>query len=153
MNSLGCYGKLNVETLRQFILYSRAKTDTSRTTQLAAGAPKHRAKPGGPPQRSTRRSHGRLRINTNEPRAKTEAVHTTGMYLRFGSLIDVRAGDDELRVDHLRGPLLFRIFPGTGQARPLLVGRPSAVLREVVDDAVRGGAGPGRRFDLPVEHG
>ena len=112
LNSLGCYGKLNVETLRQFILYSRAKTDTSRTTQLAAGAPKHRAKPGGPPQRSTRRSHGRLRINTNESRPEAEAVDNTRLRLRFSSLAHVRARDDVLRVDHLRGPVLRSLRTG-----------------------------------------
>ena len=75
------------------------------------------------------------------------------MYLRFGSLIDVRAGDDELRVDHLRGPLLFRIFPGTGQARPLLVGRPSIMLCEVVDDAVRRRPGPRCGINIFIKYG
>ena len=153
LNSLGCYGKLNVETLRQFILYSRAKTDTSRTTQLAAGAPKHRAKPGGPPQRSTRRSHGRLRINTNESRAEAQAVDGPSLRLRFSSFIDVRAGDDVVRVDHLRGPVLRSLRSGVGQTRPLLVGRASIVLREVEHDAVRRRAGPRCGINISFKYG
>ena len=54
----------------------------------------------------------------------------------------MRARHDVVRVDHLRGPVLFRIRPGTGQARPLLERGPSIVLREVEHDAVRGRASP-----------
>ena len=75
------------------------------------------------------------------------------MYLRLGSLIDVRAGHDELRVDHLRGPVLFTVFPGIGQARPILVSRPSIMLCEVVDDAVRGGTSTRCGINIPVEYG
>ena len=75
------------------------------------------------------------------------------MYLWFSSVAHVRAGDDVLRVDHLRGPLLFRILSRVSKIGPLLVSRPSVVLREVEHDAVRGRASPGRRFDLPVEYG
>ena len=75
------------------------------------------------------------------------------MYLRFSSLIDVRAGDDVLRVDHLRGPLLFRVLSRVSKIGPLLERGPSIMLCEVVDDAVRRWPGAGRRFDLPVEYG
>ena len=75
------------------------------------------------------------------------------MYLWFSSVAHVRAGDDVLRVDHLRGPLLFRILSRVSKIGPLLVSRPSIMLCEVVDDAIRGRTGAGRRFDLPVEHG
>ena len=75
------------------------------------------------------------------------------MYLRLSSFIDVRAGDDELRVDHLRGPLLLGIRAGVGEARPLLVSRPSIVLREVEHDAVRRRASPRCGINIPLEHG
>ena len=104
-------------------------------------------------QRSTRRSHGRLRQRPHEQRAEAEAVHTTSMYLRLSSLIDVRAGDDELRVDHLRRPFLFRILSRVSKIGPLLVGRPSIVLREVEHDAVRRRPGPGRRPYIFIKYG
>ena len=75
------------------------------------------------------------------------------MYLWFSSVAHVRAGDDVLRVDHLRGPLLFRILSRVSKIGPLLVSRPSIMLCEVVDDAVRRGTSPRRGIDLPVEHG
>ena len=75
------------------------------------------------------------------------------MYLRLGSLIDVRAGDDVLRVDHLRGPFLRYLFPGTGQARPLLFSNSPIVLREVEHDAVRGGTSSGRRAYISFKYG
>ena len=75
------------------------------------------------------------------------------MYLRLSSLIDVRAGHDELRVDHLRGPLLFRIFTGTGQARPLLVGCAPIVLREVEHDAFCGRTSAGCGTYISFKYG
>ena len=90
------------------------------------------------------RSHGRLRRRAHDPRAEAEAVHTVSMYLRFSSVPDVRAGDDVLRVDHLRGPFLFRILSRVSKIGPLLVGRPSVVLREVEHDAFCGRSGAGR---------
>ena len=75
------------------------------------------------------------------------------MYLRFGSLIDVRAGDDELRVDHLRGPVLRALHSGVGQARPLLERGPSIMLREVEHDAVRGRTGAGRGAYILIKYG
>ena len=75
------------------------------------------------------------------------------MYLRLSSVPDVRAGDDVVRVDHLRGPVLRSLRSGVGQARPLLFRNSSIVLREVEHDAVRRRAGPGRRAHLPFEHG
>ena len=75
------------------------------------------------------------------------------MYLRLSSVAHVRAGDDELRVDHLRGPVLRSLRSGVGQARPLLVSRPSAVLREVEHDAVRGRPGPRCGINISLEHG
>ena len=75
------------------------------------------------------------------------------MYLRFSSVAHVRAGDDVLRVDHLRGPVLRSLRSGVGQTRPLLVSSTSAVLREVEHDAFCGRTSAGRRIDLPVEHG
>ena len=102
---------------------------------------------------ATRSSHGRLRINTNDPRAEAQAVDTTSMYLRFSSVAHVRAGDDVLRVDHLRGPVLRSLRAGVGQTRPLLVRGPSIMLCEVVDDAVRGGAGPRCGTDFFIKYG
>ena len=75
------------------------------------------------------------------------------MYLRLSSLIDVRAGHDELRVDHLRGPVLRSLRSGVGQTRPLFVSSTSAVLREVEHDAFCGGTSTRCGIDLPVEHG
>ena len=75
------------------------------------------------------------------------------MYLRFSSVAHVRAGDDVLRVDHLRGPVLRSLRTGTGQARPLFVSSTSAVLREVEHDAFCGGTSTRCGIDLPVEHG
>ena len=75
------------------------------------------------------------------------------MYLRLSSFIDVRAGDDELRVDHLRRPFLLGIFTGVSKIGPLLERRPSIMLCEVVDDAVRGGTSPRCGPHLPLEHG
>ena len=66
------------------------------------------------------------------------------MYLRLGSVAHVRAGHDVLRVDHLRGPLLLYLFTGVSKIGPLLVGRPSVVLREVEHDAFCGRSGAGR---------
>ena len=64
------------------------------------------------------------------------------MYLRFSRLAHVRAGDDELRVDHLRGPVLRSLRSGTREISPLLFRNSSIVLREVEHDAVRGRPGP-----------
>ena len=75
------------------------------------------------------------------------------MYLRFSSVAHVRAGDDVLRVDHLRGPLLFRIFPGVGETRPLLFSNSPIVLREVEHDAVRRRPGARCGTYISLEHG
>ena len=153
LNYLGCYGRLNIESLWQAILCSPATT-VQRTALLAAHAgQKHRASPAGHAALHTRRSHGRLRINTNESRPETEAVHSPSMYLRLSSVAHVRAGHDVVRVDHLRGPLLFRIFPGVGETRPLLECGPPIVLREVVDDAVRRRPGARCGTYISLEHG
>ena len=61
------------------------------------------------------------------------------MYLRLGSLIDVRAGDDVLRLYNLRRPFLFRIRSRVSKIGPLLVSNSPIMLCEVVDDAVRRG--------------
>ena len=75
------------------------------------------------------------------------------MYLRFSRLAHVRTGDDELRVDHFRGPLLRSLRSGFGQTRPLFVSSTSAVLREVEHDAVRGRASAGRRAYISFKYG
>ena len=99
-----------------------------------------------PAQRATAaqsRSHGRLRRRPHyESRAEAEAVDNPSLRLRLSSIIDVRASDDELRVDHFCRPFFLGIFPGVGQARPLLVSHSPIVLREVEHDAVRGRPGP-----------
>ena len=153
LNYLGCYGRLNIESLWQAILCSPATT-VQRTALLAAHAgQKHRASPAGHAALHTRRSHGRLRQRPHDQRAEAEAVHSTRRRLRLSSLIDVRAGHDVLRVDHLRGPVLRSLRSGVGQTRPLLVGRPPIVLREVEHDAVRGRASPGRGINISFKYG
>ena len=104
-------------------------------------------------ERRVQRSHGRLRRRPHDPRGEAEAVYTVSMYLRISSVAHVRAGHDVVRVDHLRRPFFLGICTGTGQARPLLVGRPSIVLREVEHDAVRRRPGPGRRPYFSFKYG
>ena len=153
LNYLGCYGRLNIESLWQAIFCSPATT-VQRTALLAAHAgQKHRASPAGHAALHTRRSHGRLRQRPHESRAKTEAVDDTRLRLRFSCFIDVRAGDDVLRVDYFCRPVLFRILSRVGQARPLLVSNSPIVLREVEHDAVRGGTSTRCGTYISVEHG
>ena len=137
-----------MSSLRQAAL---AVVRPQSNAQLAARrrSAKHRASPAG----HAALHDGRLRRRPHESRAEAQAVHSTSMRLRFSSVAHVRAGHDELRVDHLRGPLLFRILSRVSKIGPLLVGRPSVVLREVEHDAFCGRAGPGRRPYIFIKYG
>ena len=86
-----------------------------------------------------------LRVVFAAPSNRIPATPST----RRGSLVHVYAQ----RVDHLRRPLLFRILSRVSKIGPLLVGRPSVVLREVEHDALRRRPGPGRRPYFSFKYG